>query len=93
MALFYGIDREKAFNFSFILSLPAIVGASMLTLMDMLEAGAFDMAASYLVGMAAAFVSGYASLILLRKLVIGGRFHLFGFYTLIVGLAGLIFLR
>jgi undecaprenyl-diphosphatase len=92
-ALFCGIDREKAFNFSFILSLPAIVGASALTAIDMFEAGVPEGGAAYFVGMAAAFVSGYLSLVALKRLVVGGKFHLFGFYTLIVGLIGIIFLR
>jgi undecaprenyl pyrophosphate phosphatase UppP len=42
--------------------------------------------------MAAAFASGYLSLAALRKLVVGGKFYLFGFYTLIAGLIGIIFL-
>ncbi len=92
-ALFSGIDREKSFDFSFILSLPAIIGASILMILDMLEAGAPDGDFAYIIGMAAAFASGYISLVVLRKLVIGGRFYFFGFYTLIVGLCGVIFLR
>ena len=92
-ALFSGIDRRESFDFSFILSLPAIVGASLLMVLDMIEAGVPYTGVSYMVGMASAFVSGYVSLVLLRRIVIGGGFHFFGFYTLIVGLAGIIFLR
>ena len=91
-ALFCGIDREEAFNFSFILSLPAIVGASALTAIDMFEVGVSEGGVAYFVGMAAAFVSGYFSLVVLKRLVVGGKFHFFGFYTLIVGLIGIIFL-
>ncbi len=92
-ALFCGIDREEAFNFSFVLSVPAILLASMWKLKGMFDAGTFAGDASFLVGMAAAFVSGYLSLVVLKRLVVGGKFHLFGFYTLIVGLIGIIFLR
>jgi undecaprenyl-diphosphatase len=91
--LFCGIDREKSFDFSFILSLPAIIGASALMLIDMLEVGVPEGKVNYIIGMAAAFVSGYISIVMLKKIVIGGRFHLFGFYTLIVGLFGVIFLQ
>jgi len=92
-ALFCGIGREESFNFSFILSLPAIVGASILAAIDMFEAGVPDGKMAYIVGMAAAFASGYFSLVVLKKLVVGGKFYLFGVYTLIVGLIGIIFLR
>lgn len=91
-ALFQGVDREESFNFSFVLSLPAIIGATGLTLMDALEAGPPEELICYLAGMAAAFVSGYASLVVLKRLIVTGRFHMFGFYTLIVGAIGIIFL-
>ena len=91
-SLFCGVSREESFNFSFMLSVPAILGASALTALDMFEAEAFQGGISYLVGMVAAFVSGYFSLVILKRIVTSGRFHYFGFYTLIIGLIGIIFL-
>ncbi len=89
-ALFAGVSRLEAFNFSFVLSVPAILGATALTAAK-IEGGIAFTEPSYLVGMFVAFVSGYFSIMLLQKLVVSGRFYLFGIYTLIVGLAGLIF--
>jgi undecaprenyl-diphosphatase len=91
-ALFCGVDREESFNFSFILSLPAIIGASVLAAVDMLDTGMPDKWLTYIIGMAVAFASGYLSLVVLKRLVVEGRFYLFGVYTLIVGLMGIIFL-
>jgi len=90
--LLTGVDRERAFDFSFVLSIPAIFGATLLTVKDLLEMEQIAIGMEYLIAMAAAFISGYLSLIALRKLVIGGKFHLFGVYTLIAGLITIIFL-
>lgn len=90
--LLSGVDRAKAFDFSFVLSIPAILGATALTLKDLIETGNVAGGVEYIVAMAAAFVSGYLSLIFLRKIVIHGKFHLFGVYTLIAGILSLIFL-
>lgn len=90
-ALFCGVSRQEAFNFSFVLSVPAILGATLITLLDVFRNGVAEGWLVYLVAMVAAFVTGYLSLILLQKTVISGKFYLFGVYTLIVGLAGVIF--
>jgi len=43
--------------------------------------------------MAVAFVSGYFALLLLQKMVISGKIYLFGIYTLIVGILGIVFIK
>jgi undecaprenyl-diphosphatase len=90
--MFLGVDKKTAFNFSFLLSLPAIFGAFLLQLKD-----ALDMAIQwseilvYIPGMIAAFVSGYICLIILRRVVIAGKFAYFGIYTLIIAVLAIIF--
>ena len=82
-----GISREEVFRFSFLLSIPAIMGA---TLMQAKEVGGLDSFISTLpqgwfFGAAAAFVSGLASLFVLRKLVIASKWWFFGIYCLALG--------
>lgn len=76
-----GFNRDFAVKFSFLLSIPAVLGANILSLFDALQAG-FDAALFpvYLVGVLVAMVSGYASIILLRYIAGKGRFGGFAYY-------------
>jgi undecaprenyl-diphosphatase len=85
-----GLEREEAARFSFLLSLPAILGAAILELDP--EALASDPRAfAYLLGGGAAFITGLAALALLIRIVKQGRFWLFAPYVAAVGLALIIF--
>lgn len=80
LAIVIGVDRETAGRFSFLLSIPAICGATLFTLREF-EAPAGGMTGPLLLGAGAAFVSGAASLALLMKVVKKGKLHRFGWYT------------
>ncbi|MDF1561616.1 MAG: undecaprenyl-diphosphate phosphatase [Deltaproteobacteria bacterium] len=85
-AMILGIDRSLAARFSFLLSIPAILGALVLHLKDgvgALEAGA----GVFLAGFLAAAISGYLALRLLLVLVDRGRFGVFAYYLWPLGLA------
>lgn len=86
--LFLGIDRDTAARFSFLMSLPAILGAEVLSVKESLETG-FLMDQATVYGTLAAFVVGYAALVLLMKLVRQGRFYLFAPYCWCVGIVAL----
>jgi undecaprenyl-diphosphatase len=81
-ALLLGIEREKAFKFSFLLSVPAVIGAFGLTLHTHFSA----LAASNLgwvevfAGVASAVIVGYLALKLLWRVLEKRRFHFFAFY-------------
>ncbi|NIP43802.1 MAG: undecaprenyl-diphosphate phosphatase [candidate division Zixibacteria bacterium] len=91
-AMFLGVDKKTAFNFSFLLSLPAIFGAFLLQLKDALDASIqWGEILTYIPGMVVALVSGYVSLIVLRRIVIAGKFAYFGIYTLIIAILAIIF--
>lgn len=83
---FVGFERRFAVRFSFILSIPAVLGANILTLKDAIEAG-IDWSAMpmYLVGVVVAAASGYASIRLLRYVASKGRFGAFAYYCWGVG--------
>ena len=89
---FVGFERKFAVRFSFILSIPAILGANVLSLKDALDAG-MDWSALpvYLVGVAVAAVTGYACIRLLKMIADRGRFGAFAYYCWAVGLLVLIF--
>ena len=88
---FVGFERKFAVRFSFLLSIPAILGANILSLKDAAEAG-IDWASVpvYLVGVAVAAVVGYACIRLLKMIADKGRFGAFAYYCWAAGLATLI---
>ncbi len=91
-ALFGGVDREKAGEISFIISIPAIVGALLLELKDGAELISSVSPIAIIFGFITTMIVGYFSLILLMKLIKSGRFYLFSFYLLPLGIIGLLFL-
>ncbi len=83
-ALFLGINRETAARYSFLLSIPAIVGAEILSLMDLTPETAISFKTT-LVGTVTACVVGYASLKMLVYIVGKGRLYIFSPYCWLVG--------
>jgi undecaprenyl-diphosphatase len=79
------IDKEAAFKFSFLLSVPAVVGAIVLE-SSYLVVSNIDVV-PLLVGAITAMVVGYISLKILQKIVMREKFHLFAHYCWTVGLA------
>ena len=88
--LFLGIDRETAARFSFLLSIPAIVGAEILSIKDFMEHGSSIDVGATLWGTLISFVVGYAALILLLRIVRNGRLHLFAPYCWALGTVAII---
>ena len=88
---FLGFERSFAVRFSFLLSIPAVLGANILSLKDALEAGV-DWAAVpvYLAGVVASAVVGYACIRLLKLIAQKGRFGGFAYYCWAVGLLTLL---
>ena len=86
-----GLSKESAFRFSFLLSIPAIIGA---TLVQALEIGGWHnfvstLPSGWFFGAVCAFLSGLLSLFILKKLVIASKWWFFGIYCLIVGLSAI----
>jgi undecaprenyl-diphosphatase len=83
--MFCGLDRQTAARFSFLLSIPAILGAELLSILESLEKGV-QLDAAVIYGTLTAFVSGLIALKLLIKLVNAGKFHLFAPYCWLIGI-------
>ena len=90
-AIFCNIDQKTAGDYSFLLSIPAILGAFVLELKDF---SAMTQAISILpliIGFITSFVVGYISLSLLMKIIRQGKLHWFSLYLIPLGIIGLIF--
>ena len=88
---FVGFARTFVVRFSFLMSIPAILGANLLSLKDAVEVGIiWKDVPVYLVGVAVAAVSGYACIRLLKLIAAKGRFGAFAYYCWAVGLVTLI---
>ena len=86
-----GFDRTYAVKFSFLMSIPAVLGANILSIVDAVKAGIdTSLLPMYLVGVLVAMVSGYASISLLRFISRKGRFGGFAYYCWGAGLVTLI---
>lgn len=85
-----GLERSTAGEFSFLLSIPAVLGAFILTLKD--AGDLFAQVSLQQLGLAfvTAFVSGYVALKFLMKVIKSGKIFWFAPYLLIVGILGLI---
>ncbi len=88
--IFCGLDKEFAFRFSFLMSIPAILGAAVLKVLDVDGADLAANAGPYLAGMLVSAVIGYACIRWLKNLIQKDQFHYFGYYCLAVGLVSIV---
>lgn len=86
-ALLSGVARSQAGEFSFLLSIPAIIAAFIFELKDADTLAGTVPLASLIAGMAAAFVSGLISLKFLLRLINRGKLAWFACYLIPVGIA------
>ena len=86
-----GFDRSFAVRYSFLLSLPAILGANVLEIKDAVEVGInVEELPMYIVGVVIAAVVGYFSIRLVKSLSDKGKFGKFAYYCWAVGLGSMI---
>ena len=87
-----GFDRSFAVRFSFLMSLPAVLGANILEVADAVQTGGVDTSRlpMYLVGMAVSGVVGYFAIRLVNLLASKGKFGAFAYYCWAVGTLSLV---
>ncbi len=89
--LLRGIKKELAFRYSFLLSIPAIIGALGLQLREaFLEQTLPSHPLPWIGGVLAAAIIGYISLVLFRKIILGKKLHIFAYYCWTIGTISLI---
>jgi len=86
--LFRGVAKKTAFSFSFIISIPAILGA---TLLEAKKIGfaVQGNAAALSAGFIASLGAGLVSLMFLKRALLKEKFHLFGYYCVAISLVTL----
>ena len=86
-----GLEREFAVKFSFLLSIPAVLGANIITLVDAFRQGVeLANVPAYLVGMVAAMLSGIGAISLVRRIASKGKFGGFAYYCWVMGVLSII---
>ena len=90
-AMLLGCKREFAVRYSFLLSIPAVIGANILSLKDAAEGGIdWSLMPSYLLGVVVSAVVGYFAIRLVNALSNKGKFGNFAYYCWGVGILALI---
>jgi len=83
---FLGFDRKFAVRYSFLMSIPAILGANILSIKDAIETVVWSEVPVYLAGVLVAAVVGYACIRLLKMIAEKGKFGFFAYYCWAVGI-------
>jgi undecaprenyl-diphosphatase len=91
-SLYSGMSRECAGEFAFLISIPAIIGAFVLTLSDAESLSSMVRPGVLAVGIAVSFIVGLFSLLLLLRLIRKGRLYFFACYLVPLGVVGLVLL-
>ena len=90
--LFRKLDAKNAFSFSFIVSLPVILGAALLEARKIdfaIKANSINLASGFIFSL----LAGLVSLRVLKKILIKAKFYYFAYYCLAVALITFIFLK
>ncbi|MGF7117190.1 undecaprenyl-diphosphate phosphatase [Methanobacterium oryzae] len=82
--LFLGLERELAARFSFLLSIPAILGAALVQIKD-ISYGIDVNTGAFVAGFIAAAISGYLAIKLMLKLIKERNLLIFAYYCWIIG--------
>jgi len=83
--IFLGLDRELAARFSLLISMPAIVGATLLEVMKV-WGQPHESLGTYMLGMGVAALVGYWSIGVILRLVRHNHFYLFSYYLWPLGI-------
>lgn len=84
--IFLGFDRQTAARFSFLLSIPAILGAFLVNVGDISGAFGSGDGFAYLMGAVAAGISGFVAVSFLMRYLKDHRFRAFAIYTAALGI-------
>ena len=87
-----GVNKEKVAEFSFLLSVPAILGANLLEIVS--YSGKINGSFSpYIAGFLAALISGYVAIKIVYSFLAQNKFKYFAYYCFLVGVLAVVFFR
>lgn len=93
-ALYQNVNQEDAANFSFLMVLPVILGATLLKTLEMLSSSASETSIPALViGAVLAYVSGIWAIGVVINFVKRGNLQYFAYYCFLIGTLGLLFIK
>ncbi len=92
LALIMGIKPSEAARFSFLLAIPALMGAGLLTALDGFQASGQTSLMPLILGFTTSFATGWVALKWLLTMLKKGQFYWFGAYCFIIGTLTIIFL-
>lgn len=94
VGLYQKVNGNEAARFSFLLAIPAVLGATILKSVELIESGiGGDMFIMLAAGMIASYISGFIAIESLLAIVGRGKLYWFAPYCLIIGVLGLIFIH
>jgi undecaprenyl-diphosphatase len=88
IALLLGISSSESFEFSFLLSIPAVIGANILTLNDLANSNISGLV--IVIGIVVTTATGLLALFLLKNIVLRRKLYYFGFYCIVASILALI---
>lgn len=91
-ALYQNVEPERAANFSFLMLLPVVLGATLIKSFDVATADVGTGWLPIIVGTLAAYASGVAAIKMLLGVIRRGRLQYFAYYCFLVGIAGIMLL-
>ena len=86
ICMYLGIPPKEAARFSFLLSIPVILGASILGFLEIESINTLNNL-TLIVAIITSFITGVLALKFLLRILEAGSFHFFGFYCLIAGVS------
>jgi undecaprenyl-diphosphatase len=87
MAIFRKLDRDLAARFSFILSIPVILGATLIEMTD-LQGGVISVA--YILGAISAFISAFFAIKIFMRILQKKRLDFFAYYCFSIGILSIV---
>ena len=88
--LLLGYSKDFMVTFSFILSIPAILGACVLDIPEIIAAGMVYSWTVIIAGLVSSAIVGFIAIRLIRYLVINDKFIVFSYYTFALGIVVLL---
>ena len=84
-----GLDRKSAANFSFLLSIPAIIGATVFEILNIMTGDTqaqFLITAPVIFGFISSIIAGYLSIKIMLRLIVISKMKYFAYYLIILGI-------
>ncbi|MDI6861531.1 MAG: undecaprenyl-diphosphate phosphatase [Caldisericia bacterium] len=85
-SLLLGIKEEDAFRYSFLLSIPSILGASVLKYFDYIKSGEFFSSNIFLSGFFMSLIFGIIAIIIFKSSIFKRNFRVYSIYLIIVAI-------